>query len=146
MGTLVWLLCCLSRSSVIETNPRRKSCTHGIPRAVRACFLSLPLHLSCFGSVLPMCPSLSPALTVRPLRTFSHPIPQSFVPQPNSLFLLDQFPCLSGALPLSGSCLSPSLSVSLLSVPSEGFRRGVEESNVPVVLGTAHVVQRGCWM
>lgn len=26
LGTLVWLLYCLSRSSVIETNPSRKSC------------------------------------------------------------------------------------------------------------------------
>lgn len=59
LGTLVWLLYCLPRSRVIETNHRRKSCTHGPPRAFGACFLSLLLHLAWFGSVLPTCPFLS---------------------------------------------------------------------------------------
>lgn len=41
-GTLVWLLYCMSRSRVNETNTQRKSCTHGMPKAGRGLLSSAP--------------------------------------------------------------------------------------------------------
>lgn len=114
--------------------------------------------LSWFGSVLPLCPSLSPALNLRTWQTFSQPVPQSFVLQPNSLLLPDQQPAPAPCLPRGNATLNLEVVTIrhciLISAPlrppiqvcscAEGFLRGLEGGNVQVVWGTANTVQKGC--
>lgn len=102
---------------------------------------------------------LSSAVTIRTWWTFSHPI--SFLAQLNSLFLLDQHPpqspCLLGErgsatldLEVVTIChyvlICPLCALVQVYCCAGEFQKSMEESEVPVVWGTASPLQAGCWM